>query len=948
MNHHTIVALDPNVVNRIAAGEAITSPENAVKELLENSIDAGSTLISIRIEHGGYSMIKISDNGSGINRSDLCIACRRHTTSKLKDYNDLANIGTFGFRGEALFSISCVSHLKIITKTKEDEVGSIASFKNGEVEGKIEDLASTNGTVVEAKDLFYNYPVRLKGIKPNSSSRNISEIVAKYAVINPELGFSLFVDKKETVRTFGKSNCESVLKLLFGVEANETFFKLTFDVNNNVSVGMYLNNPFYPQPKHTNALFINGRLVANDRLKKGIEEVYNLCPASSSAPFYFVIITMPPQNVDVNVHPSKKVVCFLDEKEIIEEICKKVKKALDEKISSCMSPPSKKSRLKPAKNCGFNTFITDYTKNSSEPHSPQNLSSESPSPQKLIPSQTELSQKTPSQCLKIDNIEIPKKIKKLNNDALKNKPINSQDESKPQSQFLISEKSIAPEVPISINEQYNFQNLNEKNYEKDKNQNDHIINDQFFGNIENEIKEQKDIGLNEDKICIQKFEKLDMLHKTLFSVEDEVSLKPYVNDESIFSKPKEEIKLSKSESCQKNSAINLSECFNDNNEKNSFMNKCEKNDDYNLETELKINVDNNFIGELKTNLNNFDEVSNENHNEQNECVIPSFDISTNALKESFRNREQNTFDLKQIGENPKIESIMKQRIDDPPSFDTKLQKKAIESIKKKDESLQSKKKNIFSDLKFEPGKKKQKNQIKLDPKAQTLEQLLSSPKGKKKEFRVVTLDSIVALRSQLTDIQDLETSALFHNSILIGIINVKGIILNNNGTLYIGSIFAILKDYFYAKFLELFANFDVLNVSIKVSDCCPDNAKIINLILKEKSEMLKDYFSLQYQNGIILTMPLISKSFKPSLAGMSLFLNQLVTDVNWDIEFDCFRDLIDIFSKLYSFISNEDGSVIPDNQLSIIFNEILQSETYIPTINLKNENSLVNFNLPNP
>ncbi|OHT10723.1 hypothetical protein TRFO_19955 [Tritrichomonas foetus] len=321
----SIRALDPKVVSRIAAGEVINSPSNAIKEILENSIDAGATRITVEVERGGYNLIKVIDNGCGIKYEDLPIACRAHTTSKLQDYSDLQKINTFGFRGEALHSISCVTHLKIITKTENDPVGSVANYLDGEMIGHVGHIAYPVGTTIEARDLFYNYPLRLQGIKPTAESRKISDIISKYSIIHPQISFTVKSDHKETLVTYGNaSSSESVLRLIFGID-DINFFRLNFELPGNVYVEVFMSETNTKVKKKANALFINGRLVKNQTLQKGLEEIYG-----SSLPFSFITLTMPSQNVDVNVHPKKEKVQFLGEKEIVEGICERVNKIIAE------------------------------------------------------------------------------------------------------------------------------------------------------------------------------------------------------------------------------------------------------------------------------------------------------------------------------------------------------------------------------------------------------------------------------------------------------------------------------------------------------------------------------------------------------------------------------------------------------------------------------------------
>lgn len=324
----SIRQLDPSVVNRIAAGEAISCPSNAIKELIENSIDADSSKIIIEVDRGGYDLIRIIDDGCGFNRIDLPIACKAHTTSKISEYSDLQKISTFGFRGEALHSISMVTHLKITTMTDKDEFASVACYEEGELQGPINAASAIKGTTIEARNLFFNYTMRLQGINPTAEAKKITDIVSKYSVIYPQISFTVRCNRKETLMTFGNmSSSETVLKLLYGFD-DVSFFRCNFDLSNGVYVNLFLSEPNSKVKKKTNALFINGRLVKNDSLTKGVEEAYTKnsgLGGCGSLQFCFITMAIPPSNIDVNIHPKKEKVKFLNEKKIINDICERVK-----------------------------------------------------------------------------------------------------------------------------------------------------------------------------------------------------------------------------------------------------------------------------------------------------------------------------------------------------------------------------------------------------------------------------------------------------------------------------------------------------------------------------------------------------------------------------------------------------------------------------------------------
>jgi DNA mismatch repair protein MLH1 len=365
-----IEKLEDSVVNRIAAGEIIHHPSNVVKELVENSIDAHAQQISVEIENGGYSLIKVSDNGTGIRLSDLPVACRRHTTSKIRQFSDLTKISTFGFRGEALFSMSCCSHLTILTKTEDDDIGHSASFAEGELAGSISAAHALVGTTVEIRDLFYSNSVRLSGrSKPNVDSRKVADIILKYSVVYPAISFIFVSSSRELYRSFGNATFDVVLRQIYSIEETDAFFKLVFEIPPSVHCELFLSSPGNAKTPKSSTIFINGRLISSDRIKRGMESAYSEYLPKGQHPFYFLVLTLPPHDVDVNIHPSKREVRFLNEADIIAAICERVKSELDARKSQrpveVFVPPSPRrlsQRHSPPKSLPPNqTVISQYS-----------------------------------------------------------------------------------------------------------------------------------------------------------------------------------------------------------------------------------------------------------------------------------------------------------------------------------------------------------------------------------------------------------------------------------------------------------------------------------------------------------------------------------------------------------------------------------------------------------
>jgi len=336
-----IKALDPDVVHKIAAGEIIVRPSNALKELIENSIDAGATRVDVLVKEGGLKMLQITDNGHGIDPEDFPLLCQRFATSKLKDAADLESIATLGFRGEALASISHVSHLSVKTKTQDSCVANQAHFLNGElVEGTQKKLAGVNGTQITVMDLFYNSRHRLEVFdkrKPRTEEyHRILETVQKYAILYSHVSFSvkraedtqpvviLGKTAKDRIKAIYEINTQDLLALELET-GSEVFAKLGLISATGFATGLN----FAKKSADSLVVFINNRLVSNSRLASAIRNVYTrLMPSNSVHYFVYLNLQIEPQNVDVNVHPTKREVRILHQDEIIGIIAQRIEELL--------------------------------------------------------------------------------------------------------------------------------------------------------------------------------------------------------------------------------------------------------------------------------------------------------------------------------------------------------------------------------------------------------------------------------------------------------------------------------------------------------------------------------------------------------------------------------------------------------------------------------------------
>ncbi|CAG9814820.1 unnamed protein product [Phaedon cochleariae] len=318
-----IKKLDEDVINRIAAGEVIQRPANALKELLENSLDAEATNIQITVKNGGLKLLQIQDNGIGIRRDDFGIVCERFTTSKLREFEDLNKICTYGFRGEALASISHVAHLTITSKTASDVCAYQASFVDGLLQGTPKPMAGNQGTIITVEDLFYNMNVRKKALRsPAEEYQKVADVVGKYAIHNASVGFAFKKSgDNNDIRTPQNSSHIENIRIIYGNEIAKELMEFSMENQMyNLKLKGYITNVYYSTKKFQFLLFINNRLVDCQSLKKCIDHVYSTYLPKNTHPFVYLSLELDPSNIDVNVHPTKHEIHFLNQEQIIETI----------------------------------------------------------------------------------------------------------------------------------------------------------------------------------------------------------------------------------------------------------------------------------------------------------------------------------------------------------------------------------------------------------------------------------------------------------------------------------------------------------------------------------------------------------------------------------------------------------------------------------------------------
>lgn len=364
-----IQVLDKNTIDKIAAGEVIERPSSIVKELVENSIDANSSAITVEVKDGGTSLIRITDNGSGIKKDEIKKAFLRHSTSKIRSANDLTTLTSLGFRGEALSSISAVSQVELITKTAGELTGSRYIIEGG-IEKSLDDIGAPEGTTFIIRNLFFNTPARKKFLKsPSTEVGYISSLMERLALSHPDISFKFMVNNQLKLHTSGNTSQKDIIFNIYGRDITGNILKIEYK-SQSIIVGGYIGKPIIARGNRGyENYFINGRYIKNSIISKAIEDAYKPYMMQHKYPFTSVLITIDGRLVDVNVHPSKMEIrfsngdeiynivyktisSFLTQKELIPEIQfethKKELRKSREKVSS--PEPFEKKRIEQEKN----------------------------------------------------------------------------------------------------------------------------------------------------------------------------------------------------------------------------------------------------------------------------------------------------------------------------------------------------------------------------------------------------------------------------------------------------------------------------------------------------------------------------------------------------------------------------------------------------------------------
>ena len=326
-----IQELDQNTINQIAAGEVVERPASIVKELLENAIDAGATMIAVEIEDGGISLIRITDNGSGIDTEDIKVAFKRHTTSKIKSAIDLLSVSSLGFRGEALSSIAAVCQVELITKTKYNLTGNRYKIEGGK-EILFEEIGAPEGTTFIVKNIFFNTPARRKFLKTAQTEAGyVSDIVEKIALSHPEISISFKSNKQMKIHTAGNGNLKDVIYNIYGREVTNHIIEVNQE-NDFMKMTGFIGKAVISKGNRTfENYFINGRYIKSNIISKAIEAGYKFILMQHKYPFTVLNFTINPEYLDVNVHPSKMELRFRKGESIYPWIEECINNALIEK-----------------------------------------------------------------------------------------------------------------------------------------------------------------------------------------------------------------------------------------------------------------------------------------------------------------------------------------------------------------------------------------------------------------------------------------------------------------------------------------------------------------------------------------------------------------------------------------------------------------------------------------
>ncbi len=451
--------LDEHTANKIAAGEVVERPSSVVKELVENSIDANSKNITVEINEGGLSLIKIIDDGNGINRDDIEIAFLPHATSKISKVEDIYNISTLGFRGEALASIASISKISLKSKTSDADNGSEIILEAGK-KLSLQEAGMNNGTIMEVKDLFYNVPARKKFLKSISrESSLINDIVTRIALSNPDISIKVFNNDKKVINTYGTGNLKDVIRTIYGknVYDNILYFEGS---RGDITVHGYIGKEEIAKgSRNHQSIFVNSRYIKNKTIIAAVENAFKSFSVINKFPFVVIFIDLPPELVDVNIHPTKAEIKFNDERAVFKVIFDSIHAVLREdafnKFNSVKNETSKFVEEKVEK-IEFNILSEDEYNTSK---TKTEITSDEP--------KKEIDIKSMYNSVEISDIEREEELY----NKLKSININNSNKSSKEDSYEVNNEMVSNEAVTVINEDNNFKYYNVKdeiNYKEAK------------------------------------------------------------------------------------------------------------------------------------------------------------------------------------------------------------------------------------------------------------------------------------------------------------------------------------------------------------------------------------------------------------------------------------------------------------------------------------------------
>lgn len=325
----TIHVLDETTINKIAAGEVVERPASVIKELIENSIDASATNIEVEIGDGGVAYMRITDNGIGMTEEDARLAILRHATSKIQHVEDLFDIASLGFRGEALASIASVSHFSLTTRKADSDLGTHITVDGGTFTDCIP-YGAAPGTTIEIRDLFYNTPARRKFLKTErTESSKIQDIVGKLALSNPHISFKLIVDDRVAIITPGNGNIGDTVAALYGYKTKDDIFSVAYESDSIYIDGVVSKPTLLKSTRIWQTIIVNNRVISDKTIMKAIDNAYHALLPKNGHPLVVLNITVPAEMVDINVHPRKSEVKFSDDKIIFKAVYHGILNALN-------------------------------------------------------------------------------------------------------------------------------------------------------------------------------------------------------------------------------------------------------------------------------------------------------------------------------------------------------------------------------------------------------------------------------------------------------------------------------------------------------------------------------------------------------------------------------------------------------------------------------------------